>query len=330
LITLAKRTLVILLALLMVFTPRMVQWALAQDDQDGASADEVQVVQQLAKAGYLTDKKDFYLSAKNLSEDDVTDALVAINTSLANVDLKTLKPGDPRYKAEDLQSLLKLAQDYSDDIRDRKVSVWKFESRIKKMIAALNGTPATVSGTPAAAPAVETPTPVVVPSPTPTPIPGPTRQEWEDLKGTLKDLDKKTSDMRDAYDKKMDALQKSGDEVKGISADEQEQLKLVKKLLDTVQEDLKKTGDKLDQVAQKANEKNITDTELQEELTVMHKDLRDNVEDVSVLKQEVAKLDKSNEAAGESPLDQALNSKYLAGGALVVGLAALIVALTKK
>lgn len=87
-ITLAKRALVTFLALLMVFTPRMVQLALAQDDQDAASADEVRVVQQLVKAGYLTDKKDFYLSAKNLSEDDVTDALVAINTSLANVDLK--------------------------------------------------------------------------------------------------------------------------------------------------------------------------------------------------------------------------------------------------
>jgi hypothetical protein len=56
--------------------------------------------------------------------------------------------------------------------------------------------------------------------------------------------------------------------------------------------------------------------------------MRDNVEDVSVLKQQVAKLDKSGEVSHENVLDQVLDSKYLAGGALLVGVAALIVALT--
>jgi hypothetical protein len=105
---------------------------------------------------------------------------------------------------------------------------------------------------------------------------------------------------------------------------------LVKNLLDRVQEDLQKTQARLEQVAQKAEEKNITDTELEQELTVMHKDMRDNVQDVSILKQEVAKLDKSGEVKGENVLDQMLDSKWLSGGALVVGVAALIVALTNK
>jgi heme oxygenase len=107
-------------------------------------------------------------------------------------------------------------------------------------------------------------------------------------------------------------------------------LKLVKNLLERVQDDLKKTDNRLEETAKKASEKNISDTELEQELTVMHKDVRDNTQDVSILKQEVAKLDKSTSVAGQSPLDEVLGSKYVAGGALLVGLAALIISLSRK
>ncbi len=150
-------------------------------------------------------------------------------------------------------------------------------------------------------------------------------------------MNKKTADLQDTYDKKFQAFEKNDDditkndgELKTADADLEEQLKLVKKLLDHVQEDLTKTGDRLDQVAQKASEKTITDTELEQELTIMHKDLRDNSQDVTILKEEVAKLDKTNAEQGQSPLDELLSSKWLAGGALAVGLTALVISLTKK
>ncbi len=329
-----KRAIALWLALLFVLTPRMIQLALAQDDSDSASDEEIQEVRQLAQAGYLGDKKDFFLSAKSLAEDDITDALVAIDAAFSQVDLKSLKPGNSQYQTQDLEVILKLLKEKTDDIRARKVSAWKFENRVKKMIAALtsNGEAASPATT-----AVPTKTPAPKPTPTPTPIPVPSMEEFNGMKKSLKDLEKKTDDYQTELGKKYDLLnknqedlQKSQEDLKGTNADNQEQLKLVKKLIDEVRENLKKTGDRLDQVAQKTNQKNITDTELEQDLNILHKDLRDNVQDVSVLKQQIAKMESANSNQGASPLDQVLNSKWLAGGALVVGLAALIVTLTRK
>lgn len=313
--------LVLLMSSMLVFSPRLVQLALAQDD--AATADEVKLLQQLAKDGYLGDKKDFYLSAKSLTDDDVTDGLLIINTAFSQLDLTTLKPGMAGYPVDDLKALLKLAQDKADDIRDRKVSAWKFENRLKKMIAAL--TPPGEEG-PAPSPTAEVPKPTL----TPTPIPGPSRVEWDEMKGAVKDLQKATTDLQATYDKKIDVLQKNNDQITSSNADNQEQLKLIKKLLDRVQDDLNKMGDHLDVVEKKASEKSITDTELEQELTIMHKDLRDNSQDVGILKEEVAKLNKEDAKDGQSPLDEVLTSKWLAGGALVVGLSALVISLTRK
>jgi hypothetical protein len=252
------------------------------------------------------------------------------------VDLKTLQPGDKNYQVEDLKALLTLVIDKSEDIRDRNTSAWKFRKRVEKMISIL--APDSVEATPALI-TVPSPQPTQAPKPDPTatPVPGPTREEWNQMKDDVKDLAKKTADLQDDYDKKIQLLEKNDDdiekndgELKTGDADLQEQLKLVKKLLDHVQDDLAKTGDRLDQVAQKASEKAMTDTELEQELTIMHKDLRDNSQDVTILKEEVAKLDKANADEGQSPLDQLLSSKWLAGGALAVGLTALIVSLTRK
>ena len=334
--SLFRRFLVLFLAFILVFSPRIVQMALAQDDTDSAAATEVQTLQSLAKKGYVGDKKDYYLSAKVLTEDDITDALLKIKDQLALVDLKALQPGDKNYQVEDLKALLALIINKSEDIRDRQVSAWKFRKRVENMIAIL--APDSVNATPAVILASSLqPTETPKPPPTATPIPGPSREEWNQMKADMKDLTQKTSDLQNTYDKKIQTLQvneddvaKSDGELKTTDADLQEQLKLIKKILDHVQEDLSKTGDRLDQVAQKASEKNITDTELEQELTILHKDLRDNSQDVTILKEEVAKLDKTNAEAGQSPLDQFLNSKWLAGGALVIGLTALTVSLTRK
>lgn len=343
-----SQCLVLYLASSLCLTPPLIQAAFAADEApdaaspDSAPPEEVQAVQQLAKMGYLGDKKDFILTAKALTEDDITDAVLKANDALAPVDLKTLKAGT--YRLEDLQALLNLVKDKSEDIRARKVSAWKYQNKLQKMIAALSldQAPPALEGAkkPAETEAASTPPP----SPTATPLPGPSREEFSGMKDDLRDLAKKVGDMQSLFDKKFEALQKSDDEVKAsnvemktsttalkTSQDElQEQLKLVKRLLERVQEDLKKTDDHLEEVAKKAAEKSVTDVELQQELNIMHKDLRDNTQDVSILKQEVAKLDKTNAQAGESPLDSALSSKWLAGGALLVGITALVLTLTKK
>ncbi|HUO57141.1 MAG TPA: hypothetical protein VMV05_03095 [bacterium] len=352
-----KASLVFLLVFILALSPGLVSRALAQDDKDSAEDGEVAAIQQLAQHGYLGDKKDFYLSAKSLAEDDVTDALIKVNAQLETVDVKAIPPGKSPYQAGDLQVLLKLVKDKAEDIRARKVSAWKLQKKVEKLLALAN---APAGDAKAAAPA-STPAPpgeTAKPAPADTPVPAVSREEWTQLKSDLQDLTRKTNDMRDAYDKKIDALQKSDldsktaladvktaneairaantdlktsdAELKASNADNLEQLKLVKKLLDRVQDDLKLSNDHIEQVAKKAAEKTMTDTELQQELQVMHKDLRDNSQDVSILKQEVAKLDKTDSQSNQNPLDEFLGSKWLAGGALVVGVTALIISVTRK
>ena len=328
-------------------TPRMIQAAFAAEapaaESDEASQEEIQAVQQLAKNGYLGEKKESILAAKTLTEDDVTDAVIKANDSLTAVDVKALKPGS--YRVEDLQSLLSLLKDKTEDIRTRKLSAWKYQNKLQKMITALSQEPEGAVSTDPVKKAAETAVAEAPKAePTFTPVPGPSREEFSGMKEDVKDLTKKVGELQADFDKKIDTLQKSGDEMKASNLDVknsnaeiktaqaelQEQLKLVKRLLDRVQDDLKKTDDHLDEVAKKAAEKSMTDVELQQELNIMHKDLRDNTQDVSILKQQVAKLDKSGEKVGESPLDSALSSKWLSGGALLVGIAALVISLTKK
>jgi len=308
---------------------------MAQDNSDAAPQDQVKTLQKLAQKGYLGDKKDYYQSAKNLGDDDITDGLVKIYQALSQLDLNGLKPGDPTYQTDDLRSLHQLVEDKKEDILARKISAWKFEKRIEKMMSLLDPSATPTSTASAAPPPEEKAAPA--PSPTATPVPGPSREEVNELMSELKDLSKKTTELQDTYEKKLadtqksnEELKQSNDELEKTNAASQEQLKLVKKLMDQVQGDLQKTDEHLETVSKKANEKAITDTELQQELRVMHKDVRDNSQDVSILKQEVAKLDKSGEKAGQSSLDDFLSKNGLAGGALLVGVAALIVSLTRK
>jgi hypothetical protein len=297
-----------------------------------ADPDEVTTIHQLAKAGYLGDQKDTYM-AENLTEDQVTDALLAIDKQLESVKAQDLTPGNKQYSVEDLQALQALVEDKAEEIRARKVSSWRFDNKLKKMIAALSApaVAARVAATTQAQSPTASPTPAPpTPTATPTPIPGPTKQEFDALKATLQDLSAKTVEMQKNFDQKTADLSQNNSDLQKAGASQKDEMELVKKLLDRVQGDLQKTDARLEQVAQKAEEKNVSDTELEQELTIMHKDIRDNVQDVSVLKQEVAKLDKSGETKGENVLDQVLDSKWLAGGALVVGLGALVVALTHK
>jgi len=317
------------LAFSLLLTPGMVRMAFAQDTPVPATKEEIQAIKRLAKNGYLGDKKDFYLSALSLDSEQVVDALIGINETLLKVDLKTLKPGDDSYDVEDLGALLKLTSKKSEALVARKVSAWKMRNRINKMISAL--TPPSEEGDDEAVTVVEK-KPESKPTSTPmaTPYDGPTRAEWSQIKDSLKDLTTKVGELQATYDKKADAIQKSNDDVKKTGVENQEQLVLLKKLLDHVQKDLQKLDDHLDDVDKKASAKSMTDTELEQQLMIMRKDLRDNSQDVSVLKEHIAKMDKTDVQKGQNGFDEALGSKWLAGGALVVGLAALVVGLTRK
>jgi myosin heavy subunit len=328
-----KKTISPILAGFLVFCmaggPAWTTLAWAQTADNMASDDEVQEIQHLAQAGYLGDSKTIDLSAKSLTEDQVTDALLAIENVIRAVDLSALKPGDPRYSLSDLQTLLQLEQDYSELIRDRKVSSWLYEKRLNKMIAALTTATGDSSGPTSSTPTVVlTPTPGL-PAPTPTPSFSVSEDDWNHLKDTLQQLTQKSNDLQIKYDQKLQDFDTNEQELKTRNQEMEDEMKLVKNLMDTYESNLQKLNDRLDQVSQKANEKTLTDEELNEELTNMEKDLRDNTQDLTVLKQDVALL-KAPEKPEQSPLDDFLTSKWLAGGALLVGLTALTISLTRK
>jgi DNA repair exonuclease SbcCD ATPase subunit len=325
------KTLAAFLALTMVMTPGMVAVVLAQEAPQAtpqtASDDEIQTVQQLAKAGYLADKKDYYLSSKALTEDDITDAILKAKDDVTAADIKTIQSAKS-FQVSDLQAFLDLVKDKEEDIKARKVSAWKLENRLQRMIAALSATPIPDNTAGAAPIAANT---AISAAPTATPIPGPSQQDFNNLKESFKTLDDKLSSLQSDFDKRGEALktiQKDDEDLKVSEAGNQEQLKLVKKLLDRVQEDIKKSEDHMNEVEKKVDQKMVTDTEMQQEITVMHKDLRDDTEDISVLKEQVVKLDKTDQGP-HNAVDDFLNSKWLSGGALIVGLAALTVSLTR-
>ncbi len=301
------------------------QWVFAQTDVSMASDDEVQEIQHLVQAGYLSADSP-YAASKSLTEDQVTDALIAIYDRLKAVDLKNLPTGAMGYQTADLQALSQLVEDYSEFLHDRKVSAWGYENRLQKMIQSL----ASLTPQPTAVIApVASVTTAVTATPTAVVTPGPTFSDLNELKDSLKDQAQRFSDLQIKYDQKFQEADADDQLLKTKEQESADEMKLVKNLMDTYESNLQKMNDRMDQISDKANQKTLTDEELEQELTIMHKDLRDNTQDLTVLKQQVALLDAPQKAA-QDPLDDFLTSKWLAGGALVVGLAALVVGLTKK
>ncbi|HVZ80666.1 MAG TPA: hypothetical protein VHE12_07685 [bacterium] len=320
---------------ILALSPQLALTAFAQDASDAAPADQVKTLRDLAQKGYLGDKKASALPDGALTGDDVTDALLKANDRISGVDLASLKPGDKAFQVQDLQALLTLVKQKAGAIRARKVSAWTFEKRLEKMITLLSVDTDETEEEPTPAQTAKAAAPE--PTATATPVPGPSRADWDQMRGDLKDLRQKLADMEAGYQKKLDAVQtsnedlrKANDSLRTSDSDQQEQLKLVKKLLDHVQSDLGKSSDRLEEVAKKAAEKNLTETEFQQDLMVMRKDIRDNSQDISVLKEEFAKIDRSGDEKNQSALDDLLGSKWVAGGALLVGVTALVVALTHK
>jgi uncharacterized protein YhaN len=127
-------------------------------------------------------------------------------------------------------------------------------------------------------------------------------------------------------------LKAAEDAEKAKAADreaQREEARLLKGLVDDLQAGQKRLEASINEVDKKADKKGIDDDELRQSLSIMRKDLRDNVQDVSVLKQKVEKL-MAPEKAYAKPLDKALASKWIPGAALLIAVGAIVIAVSKK
>jgi len=327
-----KRALGPFLAFVLAFSPLAGGLAIAQEGKPtlkDATETEVLLLNRLAKSGFLGDKKSLYLKAKSLTGEEVVAALAEIEKNLPSLQGSGTQAG-ASYTEEDLKGLLDLLKGRKDALWEKKVQVWSFEKRVKDMMASVGRLAAAAEPKQEAAPAPEErPKPTPVPTLVPTPVPEVTQAELEEVVSQLKDLTKKLDAMGSETDRKLDKAAKDAAEVERTAQENLEQLRILKKLVDQVQDNLVKTGEKLEAVSQKASQRALADEELRRDLTILRKDMRDNTQDISVLKQEMVKLEQKKAPKGQSPLDEALTSPWLAGGALVVGLAALIVSVTK-
>jgi len=338
-INIGKKWLAVFLAWTFVLPSLTVGVAAAQEGKPAlkdATEAEVSLLNRLAKSGFLGDKKAAYLKARSLTGEEVVAALVVIEKELPTLQGNGTQAGG-HYTEEDLKGLLELIKGRKDDLWDKKVQVWSFEKRAKDMMASVGRLAASSSAKAVpdrteeepqekAEPALK-PTPL--PTPVPTPVPEVTQAELDEVVSQLRDLSKKLEAVGLETDRKLEKAAKDAAEVERTAQENLEQLRILKKLVDQVQDNLTKTGERLEAVSQKASQKALADDELRRDLTILRKDVRDNSQDISVLNQEMAKLEQKKTPKGQSPLDEALGSPWLAGGALVVGLAALIVSVTK-
>jgi len=307
-----------------------------------ATEAEVSLLNRLAKNGFLGEKRGHYLKAKSFTGEEVVEALVEIDKALPSLQGNGTQAG-ATHTEEDLRGLLDLVKGRKDALWDKKVQVWSFEKRVKDMMVSVGKLAASSEPGPAAE---EKPAPKASdsakaapdkaperseekPAPVPTPVPEVTQAELDEVADQARELVKKLNDLSAETEKRLEKSRKETEETQRVAAENIEQLKILKKLVDQVQANLDRTGDRLEEVSLKASKNAMIDSELRQELTVLHKDMRDNSQDISVLKQEMAKLEAKKAPKGRSPLDEALTSPWVAGGALIVGLAALVVSITK-
>jgi hypothetical protein len=270
-----------------------------------------------------------WAAKKNLTESDVNDALATAFPAVQALVLSEVKSGDAAFPPDDWNAFLELVRAKKGELRTRKISAWTYEKKLERIAALSSGetVPAAASAPPAA----------------PTPTPGPPPASREDLQALksklesrLQEAEQKLAEMGKEDEKQarenIDLKTALAAERQDRAADrdsQKEELRLVKNLVDNLKADLVKTGDRLEAVGKKADEKNLNDEELRQSLTIMRKDLHDNVQDVSVMKQKVEKL-MAPEKQYARPLDKALGSKWVPGAALLISLGAIVLAASKK
>jgi hypothetical protein len=251
-------------------------------------------------------------------DSDVTDALMALYPEAAKGNAATW--GKAGVSTTDVQGLLELVRQKKGALRAHGLSAWTFEKKLEKIEAALSGETMVVP----------TQTATSTPSSTPTPRPtGPDEAEFKALRDRVKTLESQEDRLQSETALRVKAAE---DAEKARSADrdaQREEARLLKNLVDELEAGQKRLETALAVVDKKATEKGIDDEELQQSLSLMRKDLRDNVQDVSVLKQKVEKL-MAPEKTYARPFDKALASKWVPGAAVLIAIGALVIAASKK
>jgi len=321
------RPLVWTLSLLIAFPPALAlaaaEAATAEDAH--APATQVELLNRLAETGPLESLKPFLKDA--MTPTDVTAALAGIYPDIKGMDPAALHPGDGDYPLADWTALLALVREKKGALRSKGLSAWAFEKKLAEITVAL--TPADTATTPKPALKSAVPVPTATFTPTATPVPVVSVEEVHALKARVSEMSDRLDQLaKDAEKRRQDddATEKTRLADRAAQKDE---LQLLRSLLEALQGDLAKVNSRLEEVGKKADEKNLTDTELRQNLSIMRKDLRDNVEDVSILKQKVEKL-MAPEKQYARPLDRALTSKWVPGAALLIALGAIVWTATKK
>jgi hypothetical protein len=258
-----------------------------------------------------------FADIKKPTDADVTEALMALYPDVAKIDAASWH--EAGVGASDTGELLNLVRQKKGALRAHGLSAWSFEKKMEKLAASYPET------TPIPSP-VFSPTPI---PPTPTPVPkGPDEAEFKALRERVITLESETER---AQSEAAIRLKAAEDAEKAKTADreaQREEARLLKGLVDDLQAGQKRLEASINDVDKKADKKGIDDDELRQSLSIMRKDLRDNVQDVSVLKQKVEKL-MAPEKAYAKPLDKALASKWIPGAALLIALGAIAIAASK-
>ncbi len=352
----AMRVLALFLSALLALPPALLaategpEAAPAVTESQTVPAPELQVavLKNLSKFNLFEATRSF-AEMKKPTEGDVTDALIAAYPIVRTIDASVLKQDPAGPTAGDWAALLGLVREKKEALRARGVSAWTYEKKLEKIVAALPGEPAAPS---AAAP--------VAPAPAGASLEqleavrakldarlAEISSRMESLQARLDERSAETASGMESVRKDLElrsrdteALKKSLDAERADRVAERadrvaereslrEEIRLVKSLVESLKADLADTDKRLEAVGQEAQAKTMTDSELRQSLTILRKDLRDNAQDVSVMKQKIEKL-MAPEKQYARPLDKALASKWIPGAALLLSIGAVVLVASRK
>ncbi len=309
---------------------------------------QVELLRRLARLSPFASLGEF--AAKPSPTDaDLTDALARLYPDAVKAQAAAWR--EAGLSASDAQSLLELVRERKESLRAKGLSAWTYEKRLERVVA---------SYAPPAAEANTTTAPAAM-------VPSVDKAEVDALRAKLKDVESQGESAKAQASQALTGIEKlqaqtqerlqtlqtqtthvqeqverlqSEAALRAKAADEaekarsedreaqREEARLLKQLVEDLQEGQKRLEAQLAAVDKKAETKRLDDQELRDSLTLMRKDLRDNSQDVSVLKQKVEKL-MAPEKSNAKPLDKALGSKWLPGAAVLIAIGAVAIAASK-
>ena len=273
-----------------------------------------------------------FAEIKKPTDQDVTDALVSLYPAVSKTDEARWR--EAGVSEGDGGELLALVQAKKGALRAKGLSAWAYEKKLQRLTVQPAGEPAPQASPTATATGADA---VDVKA---------LRERVQNLEERAEAIQRTEKDLQAERDK-VQTLQGQVDRMQGETAlrakaaedaekartsdreSQREEARLLKGLVEDLQAGQKRLEASLAAVDKKADEKGITDEELSQSLSIMRKDLRDNVQDVSVLKQKVERL-MAPEKTYARPLDKVLASKWVPGAALLIAIGAVVVAASKK